>query len=83
MEEIKLTLEELDSLKEVSYFRGVVITSLKEIRGNIVRIDKHLEISNGTVLAVMKKQERLDTYLGIHSLLILLIIGAVIKVAFF
>ena len=83
MEEIKLTLEELDSLKEVSYFRGVVITSLKEIRGNIVRIDKHLEISNGTVLAVMKKQERLDTYLGIHSLLILLIIGAAIKVAFF
>ena len=83
MEEIKLTEEELKNLKEDSYFRGTTIMGLKEIRKHIERIDKHLEVSNGTVLTLMKKQERLDTYLGIHSVIILLIIGAIIKMAFF
>lgn len=90
MEEIKLTEKELDSLREDSYFRGTTIMSLKEIRGHISRIDKHLEISNGTVVALMKRQqefgirqENIAVHTRIHLALILIIIGTVVKMSFF
>ena len=90
MDGIKLTLEELDNLKQVSYFRGATITALKEIHKHIERIDKHLEISNGTTLALMKRQEEfgirqasLSAFSKIYLLLFTLVIGAIIKIAFF
>lgn len=83
MEEIKLSDREIDALKEDSYFRGVVLTKLKELRGDIERIDKRLEVSNGTVLTLIKRTEKLDAHSGVHWLLIVLIIGSVVKIAFF
>ena len=90
MDGIKLTLEELDNLKEDSYFRGTTITALKEIHKHIERIDKHLEVSNGTTLALMRRQEEfgirqenLATHSRVHWLLFSAVFIIIVKIAFF
>jgi len=72
--EIKLTAQDLEQLKDDNYFRGVVVTKLAQI-------EKRLDQGNGTIATLVKKTTRHETNIRIHWFLISMILVGIASIA--